>query len=183
MKSRPIFLLPAGLFLVSAFSVSAAPGGLVGFCLLGAIACLLPVGFSSGWPKYTGILFCIFFLGMAGMDAKNGIERTRKITVKLEEAKARRVHQTADGTLTLRGNTILFRAGETEENYTLAGPPGLAVAAYRKKTALLNGEETDVSELVLKTGDNREITLITDRPVAIRRILENGMPRWEALPE
>ena len=69
------------IFGLSFFNMS-APGGMVPIYLAGALTCLLPIGFSGGWPKYTGIIFCVVFLYFADLDAIQGNAWKRQIRVK-----------------------------------------------------------------------------------------------------
>ena len=61
--------------------------------LLGAVTCILPIAFSSGWPKYTGIFFCVLFLFTAGFASQKAKERARITTTRRFESKTKRAEQ------------------------------------------------------------------------------------------
>lgn len=87
MKSRPLFTAPAAFFFLLSFLIESVPGGMITFYLLAAASCLLPIGFSSGWPKYVGIVTCLLFLVLTGIESDRGVDWTRKTTIKVQELK------------------------------------------------------------------------------------------------
>jgi len=75
MKKRPLYLVPMGFIFFIAPFMPATAGDMVYVFLLGAATCILPITCSSGWPKYTGILFCLLFLVTAGLALRTSRER------------------------------------------------------------------------------------------------------------
>jgi len=89
MKKRPLYLVPMGfIFLTAPFMPSTAEDMVYVF-LLGAATCILPIVFSSGWPKYTGIFFCLLFLITAGLMLKRSTARDMITTNRLFQPEAK----------------------------------------------------------------------------------------------
>jgi len=90
MKKRPLYLIPPGFIFLIAPLIPSPAEDMVYVFLLGAVTCILPIAFSSGWPKYTGIFFCVLFLFTAGFASQKAKERARITTTRRFESKTKR---------------------------------------------------------------------------------------------
>jgi len=82
MKPKPLFLLPPVVLLVLSGFIASLPGEISWLLILFSMTCILPIGFSAGWTKYTGIALWFLFLAAAASDESAGREHQRQSRIR-----------------------------------------------------------------------------------------------------
>jgi bacteriorhodopsin len=81
----PLFLLiPCFIFLLS-LAVSATPGGLLSFYLIGIVFCLPSVAFSETKYKWFGIAFSLIFVILSFIEVSNAFNYHRRMYQRFRE--------------------------------------------------------------------------------------------------
>jgi len=92
--------------------------------------------------------------------------------------------QIEQGTLTWKGDKIVFKGKGEPQIYSLGGlgsspVPGLKNSGYEKKSIARGDKEIDASELTLVTSNWEKITLVMSKPLEVNRITDSSGTRWE----
>ena len=82
------------------------------------------------------------------------------------------------GTITLEGESIVFRFRGGQTKYEAMKPTGMTVTGYEKKSQMRNDKEIDISELHVELASGEKFALVEGKPVTITRVTSGVAVEW-----